>query len=86
MSYDGQPQAETAIPASRSTIGLPESIEDVRQEVRFDTYARVVNINLDLVSIADQPCFDAPVGVRELDCIGKKVPDNLLQTVSVAED
>jgi len=77
VSYDGQSQAEAAIPASRTTIGLPESIEDVRQELRFDSYARIVKGYLDLLSVADQSCFDTPFRVRELHCIGKKVPDNL---------
>ena len=86
VSYDGQPQAETAIPASRTTIGLPESVENVRQELRFDANARIVNGYLDLFSVADQSCFDAPFRVRELDCIGEKVPDYLLQPVSVTED
>ena len=44
MSGDRQTEAEPAMLASRTTVGLPESIEDERQELRVDTDPRVVSL------------------------------------------
>src|SRR5262249_26352182 len=72
-------------PARVRAVGLAEPLEDVRQELRLDADAGIADRDLDPVSGAPQPRFDAPAFARELDGVREQVPDGLLQTASVAD-
>ena len=54
VARDGQPQPEAAVPARRSAVGLAEPIEHVRQELRVDAGAGVLDLDRDAVASAAQ--------------------------------
>ena len=81
-----RPRPEAAIFPGGSAVGLAESIEDMRQKFRFDTDAGVVDGDLDPVSDAHQPRIDAAACVRELDCVGEHVPEDLMNAVAVTKN
>ena len=62
----------------RRAIGLAKSLEDVRQECRIDPLSRVTDNDLDLLAVVPQVDIDRATGGRELDCVGEKVPHDLL--------
>ena len=46
MPHDGQPQSQSALRPRRRAIGLTETIENIRQEVRTDADARISYLDL----------------------------------------
>src|SRR5262245_5774648 len=86
VTHDGQTKAQTAVLARGGAVRLTESIENVRQELRLNAHAGVIDRDLDLCPSARQPPFNAPAFVREFDRVREQIPDGLLQTVRVAED
>src|SRR5262245_25671966 len=86
VSDDGQADAQAAILARGRAVGLAKPIEDVRQKSGIDAYAGVRERDLDLALDAPEARFDAPAFIRELDGVREQIPDDLLQTVGVAED
>src|SRR5215468_6138699 len=86
ITNDGQTEAQSAIPACRRAIRLPESIEDIRQELRINAHPSIADGNLDLAIDPAQRCLDPPSLVGELYCIPEQVPDHLLQAVGIAKD
>ncbi len=46
MADDCQPQTQTTVLASRLLVGLTESLEDVRQKLRFDPRPRIADRDL----------------------------------------
>src|SRR5262249_2689693 len=85
VTHDGQAETQAAILARVRAVSLAEPLEDVRQEERLDADASIADRDLDLVSGAPQPGFDAPAFVRELGGVREQVPDGLLQTAAVAD-
>src|SRR5215471_16213544 len=86
MTHDGQAETEATILARRCTVRLPESVEDMRQKFRVDSYAGIADGNLNPVSDPLQLRIDVTSRVRELDCVRQEVPDDLLYTVSVTHN
>src|SRR5262245_50490031 len=86
ISDDGQSQTEAADLASCSCIGLTESVENIRQELRINTDTGVSNDEQQLRIILFESQFDLAVLWCELDGIGEEIPQNLLQTVGIASD
>ena len=83
---DGQPEAQTTEAALRTRVLLPKPVEHVRQELRRDAGAGVVNHDRRLGAGALQPQLHAARLRRELDGVRQQVPDDLLQAIGVARD
>ena len=81
---DREPEAEAAMLARERRVGLPEPLEDERQELRRDA----APVSLTVISTCE---FDAretqlhPAAARrELDRVRQQVPDDLLQPIRIA--
>src|SRR5204862_5483811 len=85
MPHDGQPQSESALRARSRTVGLTETIENVREELRSNADARVGYVDSYLRIPAFGGDFDLSAFRRELDRIGKQVPEDLLQTIGIPQ-
>jgi hypothetical protein len=86
VTDDSQTEAQSAVLACRRTVSLPESIEDIRDELRLNAHAGIRDGNFDVAFGPAQPGFDAPSLARELHCVGQQVPDHLLHPIGIAED
>src|SRR5215471_21023004 len=84
MTHDRESQAKAAVTARGRRIRLPEAVEYKRQKVGADPFTGVDHTDLRMVFGALQPDFDAAAGRGELDRIGQKIPDHLLQTDRIA--
>ena len=73
-----------AVLARRTAVGLPETFEDVRQELRRDADAAILHVDahLAIVDGATQP--DLATRRRELHRVGEDVAKHLLQPLGVA--
>src|ERR1044071_7335510 len=60
VAHYRQPQTEPAVLARRLLVGLPEPLEDVRQELRLDPGPRVADRDLDVRVDALQPDLHPP--------------------------
>ena len=78
MTDDSKSQAEAAVAARRRCIGLPETFEHMRQELRLDAGAGVGDADLDVRSRAVQRDPDPAAFRGELDRVGHQVTDHLL--------
>jgi hypothetical protein len=84
LLHDGETQTEAAVVSGERRVGLPETVKNVRQELRFDAQPGVSYRHFEMRSYAlDNEFHSAALG-REFDRIGKKVPDDLLKPVTVS--
>src|SRR5207247_2382683 len=79
-----QAEAQTSLGAGRTVFGLPEAVEDNRQEPGRDPDARVADDDLDVRVHALEVNLHAPALRRELDGVHQQVPHDLLQAIGVA--
>src|SRR5438067_753978 len=84
VAHDRQPEPQPPVRARARAVGLPEALEDVRQEVGRNPDARVTHADHGVMRVAREPDGDAPAARRELDGVGDEVPDDLLQPVAIA--
>ena len=61
VAHDREPQAEAAM-AARRVVGLAETLEDMRQEIRADAQAVIADPDLCVAAGALQADLDAAVG------------------------
>src|SRR5262245_43257320 len=80
---DREPQSEAA--GAPRVLALTESLENVRQQIRIDTRARVAHADARDGTPAFEPQLNAAVLRGELDSVGQQVPHDLLKTVRVCE-
>src|SRR5436190_6110041 len=83
MLDDRKPQPETTETSGDRLIGLLESIEDVRKELRTNPDTGVRHGNLGVRSDLAEPHRDLSAFRSELDCVRKQVPDDLLDACRV---
>ena len=85
MSHDAEPdpQSNFRLPAAVPKRGR---CEDLRELVGFDPFARVAHAHLDGGSSTREADHDLPAARRELDRVGREVPEDLLQPDRVASD
>src|SRR5439155_13066258 len=86
MTNDREPESQTAVGTRARAVGLPEAIEDVRQELGRDAAAGVAHAKLRLGARPLEADRDASVARRELDRGGEEVPDHLLQAGTVSRE
>src|SRR5579884_2209132 len=84
MPYDSQPQTEAPVRARVGTVGLPEALKNIRQKIGTDPLAGVSHRNFGPGLDPSQTHLDPPALRRELDCVGKQIPHDLLKAARVA--
>jgi RimJ/RimL family protein N-acetyltransferase/CheY-like chemotaxis protein len=67
-------------------LGLPEALEDVREELRGDALAGVADEDLDVRVDPLEAHLHPPAARRELDRVRHEIPRDLLQAIRVARD
>jgi hypothetical protein len=86
VAHDREPETEAAVGAGGRRVGLPEALEDVRQEGGIDATAAVRDPDLRVRVHPIDTDDDPPVPRRQLHGVGEQVPDHLLQPGQVARD
>ena len=87
VPHDREPEAEPAVHARGRAVGLPEALEDVRQELGRDALAGVARPTISTCEFTRRERdLHAAALRRELDRVRQQVPDDLLQPVGVAGD
>src|SRR5690606_2764821 len=81
---DGEAEPETSVPPAQRAVGLPEAVEDVRQERARDTFAVVAHADPDAALDAIEIDLDPAAARRELDRVGQQVAEHLLQPIGAA--
>src|SRR5262249_11262186 len=79
------PEAQPAVASRAARVGLPEALEDEREEVRRDAFARVLHDDDELVPLVLAAYPDRAARRRELDRIRQQVAQHLLQALGIAE-
>ena len=67
-------EPEPVVPARDAALGLPERLEDMREEIRRDPAAVVGHCDSDSVSAPEERQVDPTARGRELYRVGQKVP------------
>jgi hypothetical protein len=67
VTRGGKAEPQPAVPAGVRAVSLAKPLENVRHELWINSDAGITDGNLDLVSGARQPGFDAPTLVRKFD-------------------
>src|SRR2546427_12901916 len=67
-------------------VGLPESFENVGQDVLTDSDTVISYCNLSLAVAISERDIDVASAWRELDRIRQQVPENLLEAAGVTRD
>jgi hypothetical protein len=83
VAHDSEPKTQPAMFASRRTIGLTESVENIRKKFRLNADSIIRNRDLRvLITVIEFHDHETTIG-REFHCIGQQVPHRLLKTSSV---
>jgi len=86
VAHDGQTQPETAVPAARAGVGLPEAVEHMRQEFSRNALARVGDDDLDVrFPGSARAHLDAASFGGELDRVRHQVQQDLFQSRRVCD-
>src|SRR5207249_11402196 len=83
---DREPETQAAVRARVRAVGLPEGLEDVRQELGRDPLALVADGDDRLPVAAGEPQDDAAAPGGELDRVREEVPHDLLEAGGIALD
>src|SRR5437773_5021467 len=67
-------------------MSLPEAVKDIRKELRANTLARIIYLDLGIGASPCEPDSNSPILGSESDRIGKQVPYDLLQAIGVTGD
>src|SRR5438876_11761903 len=86
VAGDREAEPQAAERPRDGSIGLPEALEEVGEELGLDALARVANRQLEVGIHALEHDVDAPALGCELDRVGKEIPHHLLQPVRIALD
>ena len=85
MADDGETEAEAGVLASGGGILLAETFEDVGEEIGIDAGAGVADADLDVGVDALEVDLDTAALGGKFDGVGEEIPDDLLETIGVAE-
>ena len=83
---DGKAEPQSTVAARERGIRLAKPVEYVRQELLLDARARVLYRQFEMRGHPFDDHLYRAAFWGEFDCIGKDVPDDLLQTVGISED
>src|SRR5437867_9205268 len=86
VAGDREAEPQAAERPRDGSIGLPEALEEVGEELGPDALARVANRQLEMGIHALEHDVDAPALGCELERVGKEIPHHLLQPVRIALD
>src|SRR5262245_29600431 len=86
MAHDGEAQAETPVVPCRAHLCLLKPLEQMREKFGRNPLAAVAHGNLDSTSRLLQPDLDPATRRSELDRVGQKIPDHLLETLRIRAD
>src|ERR1700751_5633541 len=81
---DREPESQTAVTAGGRWVGLPESIEDERQEIGTNTDACIFYADLDVRVHPFQNYGDPAAARGKFHGVGEDIPQNLLQPIRIA--
>ena len=85
VTHDRQPQAEAPVATRDRAVGLPEAVEDARQDLGLDPDAGVGQRQHRELAVARQPDANVAALRRELHGVGDEVGGDLTQAQRVAE-
>ena len=78
--YDRKPQPQSAMASRSRAVSLPESLEDVRQDVGRDALAGVGNRQYHVAAVSAERERDMSSGRRELQSVRHEIVDDLTKT------
>src|SRR5207237_9888465 len=86
IPHDCKAQPKPAMLPRRAAVGLPKTLEDVRQKIRADALAIVADLKMHVRNVFKGANANLPTRRRKLDGVREQIPDNLLQAMRVAGD
>src|SRR5581483_1695612 len=86
MAHNRQSKAKSAVQSRQPAVRLAKSVENVRKEIRRDSFAGVADCDFNVRVNPTQIDLDASVSGREFDCVRDQIPNNLLQSIRIAGD
>src|SRR5215813_1501030 len=86
MTHDREPESEAAVRTRSRSIGLPETLEDVRQKVSRNARSCVAHLDLHVNFILAEANVNRSSNRSKLRSIRQQVPHHLLQPIDVARD
>src|SRR5438093_13714475 len=86
VTHDGETKSDASVLTGRPTVGLPETLEDVRQEIWRNSDPGIADDDLDMRIDPFESHLDNAVLWREFDGIRHEVPDDLLQPIGITRD
>src|SRR5581483_11208813 len=85
VAGDGEAQAQPPAGPLRAAVGLAETLEHMRQELRRDPYPGVTHPDFDMGVDALKADLNLPAPGGEPDRVREEVPDHLLQADGIAQ-
>src|SRR5438094_3728399 len=86
VTHDGETKSDASVLTGPRTGGLPETFEDVRQEIWRNSDPGIADDDLDMRIDPFESHLDNAVLWREFDGIRHEVPDDLLQPIGITRD
>src|SRR5262249_10423637 len=84
MADKGQPEPQTALYAGSRAVLLAKAVENVGEKTLVDATAGIPHNNLNVRIDALQTNLNTLPPGGEFDCVGNKIPYNLLQSFCIA--
>src|SRR6201989_3166918 len=86
MTDDREPESETAMRASCRSVGLSETLKDVRQKVGRNAWSCVAHLDLHVSFILTDANTNRSANRSKLRSIRQQVPHDLLQPIGIARN
>src|ERR1051326_8316704 len=84
MPHDRKPETQTAVRTVQRRVPLAEPVEDERQKLLLYSYSCVRHDDFEVRVDSLQTDLNSTVFRRELDGVGKKIPNDLLKTLRIS--
>ena len=86
VTHDCESQAKAPVLPRQAGVGLPEPLEDVREELAIDSVSRVSDREAGLVADPAEGDLDSTAVGGELDGVPEQVGDDLGESLRVSDD